>query len=139
MEWLLPAGNCGNRNAFLLHQRFQQRHGLRICIRTTASAACAAGDIERRATAGVFDGQVGAIGDQEFNELIEAVFGGAMQSGLIRYGVRPRHLTAAMGVLLRDARAHALTSSESAGATAASYETTVRHRAGIHIRAGFDQ
>ena len=124
------ACNRRNRNPLRLHQGFQQRHGFRKCIRTAASTASAAGDVEWRTAAGVFDGQVGAVGDQEFDELIEAVFGGAVQSGLIRDGVRARHLTAAMGVLLCDACAHALTGSESADATAAAESDCDRAESG---------
>jgi len=42
-----------------------------------------------------FGGQVGAVGDEEFDELIESVFGTTVQSGLVRDGIRARHLAAA--------------------------------------------
>ena len=90
----LPARNWWNRETLGLHQGFQQGHGFRERIRTAAIAAGTAGYVKRRAAVGVLGGQVGAIGDQEFDELIEAVFGGTVQSGLVRDGVGARHLTA---------------------------------------------
>ena len=91
----LAGRNRGDRDPLGFHQGFQQRHGLGERIRAAAIAARAAGDFEGRAAVGVFSGQVRAIGDQEFDELVEAVFGRAVQSGLVRDGIRARHLTAA--------------------------------------------
>ena len=86
---------AGYGEAFFLHQLFQQRHGLREGICATAIATRAAGGIERRATVGIFGGQVGAVRYQEFDVLVEAVFSRAVQGGLVRHRIRARHLTAA--------------------------------------------
>src|SRR5580658_9231560 len=103
----LPRGSCGNRDPLRLHQGFQQSHGFGERVGAAATSACAAGDFERSAAAGVFGGEIGAVGYEEFDELIEAVFGGAMQGGLVRNGVRARHLTAATEGQ-RDARGSAV-------------------------------
>jgi len=51
------------------------------------------------------------MGDEEFDELIEAMLGSTVQSGLVRDGVRAGHLTAA-SERLGDARGGALPGSE---------------------------
>ena len=75
--FLLPAANVRYRDPLRFHQGFQKRDGVRERIRASLKAAGAAGGVEGRAAAGVFGGQVGAVGDEEFDELIEAVFDGS--------------------------------------------------------------
>ena len=134
----LSAGDFRYRNALGFHQGFQQRHSLRERVRAAAHAAGATGHVEGRAAAGVFDGEVGAIGDQEFDELVEAVFGGAVESGLMGGSVGAWHLTAAPE-RLGDARRRAFTGSEAPAASGAEAQIGVQNVAGVHVRAGFDE
>src|SRR6516225_7896125 len=91
----LLARRWRNGGPLRFHQGFQQGHGFREGVSTAPVAACAAGGVEGRAAAGVFSGQVGAMGDEEFDELIETMFGRTVQNGLVRHSVRARHLTPA--------------------------------------------
>src|SRR6185436_7724034 len=86
----------------------------------------------------------------EFDELIEAVFGRAVQSGLVRDGVRAGHLTAAPEGQC-DARRSAVIggtggsrrsgsgSTATPTSTTAARGTAVQKRASVHVRAGFDE
>src|SRR4029079_5237061 len=84
-------------------------------------------------------------------ELIEAVFGGAVQSGLVRDGVRAGHLTAApegqcdvrRGAVIRGARSSGSGRCRSTTSTSAATTTTTRgtvqEGVGVHLCAAFDE
>src|SRR5581483_3992235 len=91
---LLPARNSRNCDSLVLHERFQQRHGFRERVRAATEAAGATGSVEGRAALSIFRGQIRAVRDQEFDEFVEAVFGRAVQRGLIRDSVRTGNLAA---------------------------------------------
>jgi hypothetical protein len=67
-----------HRDRFLFHKGFQQGHSLREGVRAAFQTAGTPGGLKRRMAVAVFGSQVCAMGDEELDEFIEAVFGGAV-------------------------------------------------------------
>src|SRR5262249_17787942 len=109
------------------------------------------GEIQRCPAVGVFCLKVRSIRNEEFDELVEATFCGAMQCGLVRHSKRARHLTSSTACSDGGLRARCsavwsrATGSGSSTASAATTTATTKcasrfgERSGIDVRSGSDE